>query len=235
MTEGESGMYCYRCGVRLEEGSRVCPLCRTPVPETAEAEKACTYPDRQPAEEHRGRCLLAGLMTAALAAACLGCLIFCLRTLGRVDWSGVVMLSCALVWVCAVLPLFFRRFLPLVFVPVDFACLCGFLLYVCAFTGGRWFLSFAFPVAGLVGLLTTVYIVLFRNLRQGRILTLGILLMVTGASFMLVEYLLHITFATPMFVWSLYCVIVFGALGLYLLLAGLIPPLGDHLRRKFFL
>ena len=59
-------------------------------------------------------------------------------------------------------------------------------------------------------------------------------LVLIGCSFMLVEFFQSITFGTPMWVWSLYCVCGFGLLGLFLFIATLIPPLHAHLRKTFF-
>ena len=229
-------MYCVYCGVKLQEGAGECPLCHTPVvsiPRPGVAEKSL-YPDRLPPEEKHGRALLVWLITSVMAAACLGCLIFCLRTSGAVSWSGYVMMGAALIWVTLLFPLLFRRYRPMIFLPVDFVCLAGFLLYVCLKNGDSWFLSFAFPVTGIAGILTLLGVAIFRYIRQGRLRLLGIYLVLIGASFMLVEFFQSITFGTPMWVWSLYCVCGFGALGLFLFIATLIPPLHAYLRKTFF-
>ena len=229
-------MYCVYCGVKLQDGAKECPLCRTPVGSVPmpDTESRSLYSDRLPAEEKNGRTLVVWLLTTVMAAVCLGCLIFCLRTLGGADWSGYVLVSAALVWVTLLFPLLFRRYRPMIFLPVDFACLAGFLLYICLKNGGGWFLSFAFPVTGIAGVLTLLGVAIFRYIRQGRLRLLGLYLMLIGASFMLVEFFQHITFGTPMWVWSLYCVCAFGALGLFLFIATLIPPLHAHLRKTFF-
>jgi len=52
---------------------------------------------------------------------------------------------------------------------------------------------------------------------------------------MLVEFLEHITFGARMFSWSLYSVTAFAVFGAFLLVAGLVRPLREHLERKFFL
>ena len=231
-------MYCVYCGVRLQDGAEECPLCRTPVmlagmPGT---EGKALYSDRLPEKEDRnGVTLVVWLLTTVILAVCLGCLIFCLRTAGEVSWSGYVLVGAALIWVTLLFPLLFRRFRPMIFLPVDFACLAGFLLYICVKNGEHWFLSFAFPVTAIAGILTMLAVALFRYIRQGRLRLLGLLLILIGASFMLVEFFQHITFGTPMFVWSLYCVCAFGALGLFLFIATLIPPLHAHLRKTFFI
>jgi hypothetical protein len=229
-------MYCVYCGVKLQDGAEDCPLCHTPVSPAirGNAEMKSLYSDRMPAEERHGRVLIVWLISTVLAAVCLGTLVFCLRTAGEASWSGYVMMTSALVWVCLLFPLLFRRFRPMIFLPVDFACLAGYLLYICAKNGDRWFLSFAFPVTGIAGILTLLGVVLFRYIRQGRLRLLGLYLILIGASFMLIEFFQAITFGTPMWVWSLYCVCGFGALGLFLFVATLIPPLHAYLRKTFF-
>ena len=230
-------MYCVYCGVKLQDGARECPLCHTPVtipPKPGTAEKAL-YSDLLPEKKKdHGRTLAVWLLTTVLAAAGLGCLIFCLRTDREASWSGYVLMSSALAWVTLLFPLLFRRFRPMIFLPVDFACLAGFLLYICLKTRGNWFLSFAFPVTAIVCVLTLTGVVIFRYIRQGRLRLLGLYLALIGASFILIEFFQHITFGTPMFVWSLYCVCAFGALGLFLFVATLIPPLHAYLRKTFF-
>lgn len=229
-------MYCVYCGVKLQDGSAECPLCHTPVmhPDNRESGRRALYPDRLPPEERHGRALLVWLLTLVMAGVSMACLFLCLHRYGEVGWSGYVMMSVALAWVCVLLPLLFPRFRPMIFLPVDFACLAGFLLYVCVKNGGNWFLPFAFPVTGIVAVLTLLGVALFRYIRQGRLRLLGLYLIMIGASFMLIEFFGHITFGTKMFDWSLYCVAAFGALGLFLFVATLIPPFHAHLRRTFF-
>ena len=230
-------MYCVYCGVKLQEGIQECPLCHTPVAVPAQpgTKGEALYPDRLPEQENNhGRTLAVWMLTTVLAAVCLGCLIFCLRTYREVSWSGYVLMASALAWITLLFPLLFRRFRPMIFLPVDFACLAGFLLYACLKNGGNWFLPFAFPVTAIAGVLTLLGVAIFRYIRQGRLRLLGLYLVIIGLSFMLVEFFQHITFGTPMFVWSLYCVCAFGALGLFLFIATLIPTLHAHLRKTFF-
>jgi len=230
-------MYCVYCGVKLQDGAKACPLCRTPVPEVymQPRENPSSYSDRLPEEERKhGLVLAIFLVTMGIIAVCLGCLIYCLRTWHEASWSGYVLMTSGLIWVTLLFPLLFRRYRPMIFLPVDFACVAAFLLYICVKNGGNWFLSFAFPVTGIACLLTLMGVAIFRYIRQGRLRLLGLFFMLIGTSFMLIEFFQHITFGTPMFVWSLYCVCAFGALGLFLFVATLIPPLHAHLRKTFF-
>ena len=169
-----------------------------------------------------------------LAALALGCMIFCLKSTGKIGWSGIAVLGTVMGWVWIILPLLFSRWRPMIFLPIDFACLGGYLLYLCASTGGNWFLSFAFPVTLMAAVLTLAGVAMIRYIVQGRLRLMSLLLITIGLSFMLVEFFQHITFGTPMFVWSLYCVTGFCLIGLFLFIASFIPPLRAALRRKFF-
>lgn len=230
-------MYCVYCGVKLQEGAGECPLCRTPVMIAGAAETTgkALYSDRLPEKENRhGVVLVVWLLTAVMIAASLACLIFCLRTYQDASWSGYVLMTAALIWMTVLFPMLFRRYRPMIFLPIAFACLAAYLLYICVKHGDNWFLPFAFPVTAIAGILTLLGVAIFRYIRQGRLRLLGLYLVVIGASFMLIEFFQHITFGTPMWVWSLYCVCGFGALGLFLFVATLIPPLHQHLRKTFF-
>ena len=229
-------MYCVYCGVKLQDGAKECPLCRTPVmiaQETAAGDRS-SYSDRLPEKEKTGRGLLVWMLTAVMIAAGLSSLIVCLNTAGEASWSGYVLMGGALAWIVVLFPLLFPRFRPMIFLPIDFACLAGFLLYICVKNGGKWFLSFAFPVTGLTAVLTLTGVAIFRYIRQGRLRLLGLYLILIGAGFMLIEFFAHITFGSRMFDWSLYCVCAFGALGLFLFVATLIPPLHATLKKTFF-
>jgi hypothetical protein len=229
-------MYCVKCGVKLADGETECPLCHTPLPavEGGSGASFTPYSDRYPRERDHEKYLILGSITAVMAAACLICLILCLKTYGRVYWSGYVMLGIALAWTVCVLPAFFRRWYPMIFLPVDFAAAAGYLLYICASLGQHWFLSFAFPLTAIVAALTISTVSMLRYIKRGRIFIVGGVLMAIGSLCMLVEFFQHITFRTPMFVWSLYCVAFFTALGLFFILSGIIPPLRAFLERKFF-
>ncbi len=229
-------MYCVKCGVRLPEGTARCPLCDTPVwdPEGS-ASAAPTFSDRYPAPPKSRRYPFLAFLTALLLAVSLSALIFCLRNLHGVYWSGYVMLGCALVYFAVIFPFWFERREPLIFVPLGFLLTAGYLLYICLYTGGSWFLSFAFPVTMLACLLTTAAIALFRFGKRRRLLKIGALLVLIGCSTMLVELFQVISFGGRMFTWSLYPVCAFSLVGLFLILCGVIPPWRAYVERKLFL
>ncbi len=227
-------MYCVKCGVRLQNGVTSCPLCQTPVwnPDAQTEERS--YPDHYPRMHRESGLPIAAAMTVICAAAILVILIVCLKLYGALSWGGYAIGGVLLLYVVAILPIWFGNPNPVVFVPVDHAAVALLALYICVKTGGNWFLSFAFPVSLLSCLLSTALICLLRYVKGGRLFILGGFLLTLGASTVLVELFEHITFGTPMFEWSLYSLVGFGLPGLFLLVARLIPRLRHGLEKRFF-
>ena len=142
----------------------------------------------------------------------------------------------ALLYVMVVLPLWFRRPNPVIFVPVDFAAIGLYLLYINFATGGHWFLTFAFPVTGAIGLLVSGTVALLHYLRRGQLFVIGGALILGGGVTVLIEYLLNLTFHVGrVFFWSVYPLSAGVVLGVTLLVVGFCNPLRRSLHRKFFL
>mgnify|MGYP002917525999 CR=1 FL=1 len=142
----------------------------------------------------------------------------------------------ALLYVLAVLPLWFKRPNPVIFVPVDFAAIGVYLLYVDLATRGGWFFSFALPVTGAAMVLVTAVVTLLRYVPSGALYTLGGGLILAGGFNVLVEFLLNLNFHVhDEFIWSFYPFSVSFILGVMLIVIGICRPLRESLHKKFFL
>ena len=227
-------MYCVNCGVKLQEGADSCPLCHTGVwnPQQKEAERS--YPDQLPRQHRESDLPAAVVLTVLSVIAVLVVLTVCLKLYHALRWGGYVIFGIMLFYVIAVLPRWFRRPRGEVFVPVDHAAAALYVLYICLKTGGHWFLSFAFPILLASCLLTTAMICLLKYVRGGRIFIFCAFMILMGGFTVLVEFFEHLTFGAAMFRWSLYSLLGFGAAGVFLLLAGMIPPLRHALEKRFF-
>lgn len=229
-------MYCMNCGVKLGDGEEKCPLCglRAYHPDIPREVGAPLYPKEWTApkvEESGWRYLL----TLSFVLAITACLLTDIFVAHAVTWSALVMASLAAGYVIFVLPLWFRRPNPMIFLPMDLAAAELLLLFINCFVGGHWFLSFAFPVTALYGGLLLGTVALVKYVRRGWFYLLGGVCIAWGCSTMLLEFFEHITFGTRMFLWSLYPTAVFSAIGLFWILAGIIRPLGNALRKRIFL
>ena len=204
-------MYCVKCGVKLQEGTEKCPLCGTPVwnPDGLSAES--TYSSRMP-DKTFDRDPFAAFLTVL-----------------------IVLADLLLFFVIAVLPFWFRDPNPVIFLPIDTVALELFLLFLCLRTGGHWFMSFAFPCAGIMGIIGTATAALLKYLRKGRYIVIGGLQIILGAFCILLEFFQHITFDTAMFRWSLFATIALFVSGTFLICVGLIRPLREFVNRVFYI
>ena len=227
-------MYCVRCGVKLQEGTEHCPLCGTPVWDPEETTGEERYPDTLPRHSRESGMAGAAAMTVVCVIAIAVVTIVCFRLYGALRWGSYALGGILLYYVAAILPGWFRSPRSEIFVPVDFASAGAYLLLVCRKTGGHWFLSFALPLVLLSCLLTTGMICLLKYLRHGRLWIFGGFLLLLGGFTVLAEFFEHVTFGTAMFLWSPFSLAVFGAVGLFLLLAGMIRPLLQALEKRFF-
>ncbi len=227
-------MYCVKCGVKLAEGTTFCPLCRTPVWNPEETERTTTYPDDLPRQYRESGMPAAIAMTVFCVIAAAVVLTVCFAEYGRLHWGGYAVFGLALFYIVAVLPGWFRHPKGEVFVPVDHAAAALYVLYICLRTGGHWFVSFALPVIGIGCLLSTAMVCLLKYVKRGRLFIFGGFFLLLGGFTVLVEFFEHISFGTEMFLWSLYSLLGFGAVGAFLLLAGMVKPLRNALEKRFF-
>lgn len=226
-------MYCVKCGVELGKSEKVCPLCNTPVWDPYGEQNGRIYPEYPRQEEFPRKWIMLFLSLLLVIPAVL-CILIDLKINGRIVWSGYVGISEAVLYVSVLLPLWFKKPNPVIFVPVSFAAVCGLLLYICLKTSGNWFLSLAFPIIGGIGLIVTAAVTLFRYVPKGWIYTLGGTIIATGAFTLLIEFLISLTFGFKMFIWSLYPFTVLFLLGTIVIVIGASPSMRAALRRRLF-
>ena len=158
------------------------------------------------------------------------------RLSGGIVWSGYVVGGLLLLYVTVVLPLWFKRPNPVIFVPVDFIMLGLYLFYINFATHGHWFLTFALPVTGTAMALVTAMVALLRYVPAGALYVCAGALLLSGGFAVLVEWLLNVTFQLhDTFLWSFYPLAVCTVLGAMLLVIAICKPLRRSLHRKFFL
>lgn len=231
-------MYCIKCGVELADSEKKCPLCNTHVfhPQLTARDSEGLYPSNQyPPKQVRPWGILT-IVSAAFLLPLLICLVCDIQINGIITWSGYVAGGLMVAYVMLVLPAWFRKPNPVVFVPCDFLAVGLLLLYINCATGGHWFLSFAFPVVGIIGLITTAVVTLTRYIRRGRLYVFGGAALALGAFMPLMEFLMNLTFARPMvFLWSLYPLIALVLLGVTMLITAMCRPLRESLDKRLFI
>ena len=231
-------MYCVKCGVELADSEKKCPLCGTPVfhPDIERKPAEPPFPPDRRHAENVSRVGILFVLTVLFVLPAAICLLCDWRINGGIVWSGYAAGGIALLYILVLLPMWFRHPNPVIFVPVDFVAIGLYLLYIDLATGGHWFLSFAFPVTGAIGVLVTAVVALTRYLHAGYLYIYGGGLILGGALAMLIEFLLNLTFQVhETFFWSFYPLAAGVILGGMLLVIAICKPLRKSLHRKFFL
>lgn len=231
-------MYCIKCGVSLADTEKTCPLCGTVVyhPEMERPSTDPLYPQQKlPPERPLSRGLHI-LVTVGFLLPLLLVLLADLQTNGTVTWSGPVMGALLVGYVWIILPLWFRKPNPVIFVPCGFAAVIAYLLYLCWFTGGSWFLTFALPVSLGLGLVVTAMTTLLRYLKKGTLYVVGGGMIALGALTLMSELLMDYTFSLPRFIgWSLYPLATLVVLGGVLIFLAICRSARLVMERKFFI
>ena len=157
-------MYCINCGVKLADSEKRCPLCGTVPyhPDIVRQEGQALYPQDRYPQVRVGNKTVLGAVTILMLIPIFITLICDLGIHGRVTWSGFAVGGILLCYIGAVLPQWFRNPNPAIFVPCAFLAVGLYVLYIDLALRGGWFLSFAFPVVGFLGILVNAVVVLNR-------------------------------------------------------------------------
>lgn len=231
-------MYCVKCGVKLSDTEKTCPLCGTRAfhPDIPREDVPGLYPqDRYPTVQPRS---LVGpaMLTVCILLPMIIVLLCDLQLSGHVTWSGFVIGALALSYVMLVLPLWFHKPNPVVFVPCGFAAIGLYLLYINIAVSGSWFLTFALPLTVCTGVIVTAVVVLVRYVKKGYLYIFGGAAIALGGLMLLMEFLLDITFDIGRFIgWSLYPLTALVLLGGFLIFLGINRSARETMERKLFI
>lgn len=230
-------MYCIRCGVKLPDGERICPLCGTEVyhPDFLKEEPVPLYPPHRyptPLENPKTAQII---LTTITLMALLITMVTDVQLGGGINWSGYVAGALIIGYIVLVLPLWFRKPNPVIFIPGSFAAVVVYLLYINHVTDGDWFLSLAFPVTAYLGLLITAVAALLKYLKRGALYVLGGAGIALGLLMPILELLICLTFDSVIFIgWFVYPLIVLASLGGMLIFLAIHNPSREIMERKFF-
>lgn len=232
-------MYCAKCGVELAKGEEKCPLCGLKAyhPELGENEGKKSYPtSRVPSLETLNKKGILLLFTFIFAVPIIVSLICDLEITGSVSWSGYVVGGIVLMYLVVVLPSWFNKPNPVIFLPVFFAGVTLYLHYINFATSSSWFISFAFPTVGVLAIIVTTFAALLKYVKKGYWFIAASGVFAVGCYAVLIEFFLYITFNISTHIpWSLY---PFGScflIGSALMVIAMSKPLRRRVQKKFFI
>ena len=227
-------MYCVKCGVELADSEKSCPLCHTPIyfPGYEPKEEERPYPRFEKPETVNPRGIYFIISFVALISAAIS-FVCDLNLGGGVTWSGYVIGGIALFYVIFILPGWFKKYNPSIFIPASFVSIGLYLAYINYAVGGDWFLTFALPITGGATLILSGITTLCYYLKRGYLYIFGGAFIAAGALCPVIETLSIITFDQHPFMWSVYPLIAFGLIGLMLIIIAIVKPFRESLCRIF--
>ena len=232
-------MFCIKCGLELSEGQEICPACGTKVyhPDFPIDPSHPTYPKKEfPSEEFNPKGLMF-VLTVLFGLGFLLPMLFEISWHRTVTWSGIVSGAILLAYLCFLLPCWFKKPSPAIFIPSSFVAILLYLLYIDLSTPeNKWFLSFAFPVVGTLGLIVTATASLIHYLRRGKLYIFGGSFIVLGMWTMLIEFFIYLTFGFKSAVdWSVCSCATLFIVGMTLIIIAIVKPLKESLHKIFYI
>ena len=229
-------MYCIKCGVKLADTEKKCPLCNTAVchPDFGQATVQPLYPVNKMPENDSGSKILNGAILILFFIPLFVCFFADILPDREMEWFGYVAGASIISYVAFALPLWFEKPNPVIFVPCNFVTVSLYLLYINLATGGHWFLSFALPVVGGIGFIVCTIVTLIYYLRRGKLYIIGGAFMALGAFMPLIEFLMTKTFDLPFIGWSIYPLIILFLLGGLLIYFAINDVAREIIERKLF-
>ena len=230
--------YCVNCGVELGEGTKVCPLCQTPVINPRELEPKPVkpyFPTRQEPVTLGPKKGLAVLLSSMLASVAVCCGILNLFLAQEQAWWLYVAGASVMLWIFFVLPLLWRK-IPVLVRALGNICAVAFyvLLIALACDGLHWYLTLALPILGSTAVLGMVVCLLLKHRRHSLLTSLVVVLLALGLQCMAIEGFTDLfLFHTWQPGWSLVVHTVCLGLSVPLIVVRAVPSLREQARRVF--
>jgi hypothetical protein len=229
-------MYRAKCGVKLADTEKKCPLCDTVAyhPDFERPSAEPLYPENKIPPNTSGRKALCGAVIFLFMIPLIACFLADLFFGGGLNWVGYVAGALAVVYVTVALPAWFEHPNPVIFLPCDFVAVGLYLLYICLVTGGNWFLNFALPITAGAAVIFCAAVTLLYYLRRGKLYILGGSFIALGGYILLLEWLLGVAFGVRFMGWSLYSLTVLVLLGGLMIYLAINRSARELIKRKLF-
>lgn len=231
-------MYCIKCGTQLSDGQSICPICETKVyhPDFEIPADKSTYPKKEFKSEEFNRKGFMLVITIIFLIPLFLPVILELSWQHKIGWSGYVFGGVLLFYLSLILPSWFKRPNPTIFVPCSMAAAIAYVLYICLQTGGKWFMPFAFPVSLSLTVIVSALTTLLYYLKKGELYIWGGFLIAFGVWTCLLEMLIRSTFGVTVdFYWSSCTLALFFIVGMLLIIIEIVKPVKETLRKIFYI
>jgi hypothetical protein len=198
---------CRECGVQIEDDVAACPLCQTPVgarPLRRDSRDEQDHPMAPDAGGGHVRRVVWESFSLVLATA--AAVVFAADfTLSRATtWSVIPLLSVGFLWLAGSAVILLGKRVQLILLSVTVSLLLWLALLDRVTTGGPWFLCLALPITVLAAALSSLMVLVARNVDISILSVIALSLVAAGLLLVGVEATLHWFLTNRVFVsWSL--------------------------------
>lgn len=228
-------MYCMKCGAKLGDREVKCPLCGFDLPKLSKQQEKSLYPRTElprQREDFKGLLLFFTLLLCGGGGAVLA---MDLSAGGGVSFSAWVLFGILIFYTAFLLPRWFRRPNPVIFLPVSGVCILILLWYLDFFYGSGWFFPLVLPLAGTFLLMLEAVVTLARYLRGGKLYVYGGFFIGLACLSFAAELGGRAFFSLPVcLTWSMIPLILFSVVGIGLIVIAAFPTFRAYVQRRFF-
>ena len=230
--------YCVNCGVELGEGTKVCPLCQTPVVNPRDLEPREVKPffaTRQEKIQPVSKRSMALLLTSMFAsvAVCCGLLNLALRP--DLMWSLYAAGAAVMLWIFFVPPLIWRNMTLPVKTFLNMGAVALYVLLIALETRGMdWYMELALPILFTGAVLVLVICDFVRDGKHSLLTSSVAVLIGVGLQCGMIEFVVdRYVRGTWQPGWSLIVVAVCIGLSVPLIVVRSVSSLREEARRRF--
>lgn len=202
--------YCVHCGVKLGEGEKKCPLCKTISVDPHAPSPAKDAPSLYPTHTDeqlliRSKRYFLGLFALLLLIPALLCLLIDFLVGGQISWSIYAFTALILLYIAIAVPIWVDKQKAYFGVVTAYGCLMLYLKMVETVShSGNWFFPIVLPSITLYVLLTLLLIHLFHRGILGRFTLCGAILIQIALLCAAVDILVSLAAGKGLFLWSPY-------------------------------
>ncbi len=231
--------YCVNCGVELADSEKRCPLCHV---EVTNPKAPWAEPAERPYSRHVDtlmkridRRYFATLTGLLLTIPCIITMFLDIISGGGLTWSAYVIGAVALIYIFVLLPFFFKRRHPVIFLSADCAATLLYLLFIETVNGGDWFLGLGLPITVAASICVIVPALLFTKKTLSIIVKAGAILFAVGVFVVCAEVFISLNaFGEVRFAWSLFALIPCAVLGVVAMVLEHRQNFKERVRKRLF-
>lgn len=226
-------MYCYKCGVKLANSEKKCPLCNTKIPVNSNQKEVLAYPKN--IEEINNKINITYLIRLGSLILVLISIIIVLCNLiavGKVTWSIYVISST--VYLCCLLFFISRR---KIYISIFWSVVINelFIFFIAFINNGiDWYWILAFPLILLSGLTSLFFYKIFKIKKILQIISYSLIYI--SFSLVVTEILIDLYRDNIINLsWSIISILPMIIIGLLLLIISFNDKLIDEIKRRIFI